>query len=47
MILKEVTLDDIASLQRIARLTFIETFAEGNAEEDLRKYLALTLMRSA
>lgn len=40
MILKEVTLDDIASLQKIARLTFIETFAESNTEEDLHKYVA-------
>jgi diamine N-acetyltransferase len=35
-----VTLSDIDPLQQISRLTFTETFAAVNTEENLRKYLA-------
>ena len=31
--------EDLKTLQKISRETFIETFAKENTEEDLRKYL--------
>ena len=34
-----VTLNDIDQLQKIGRQTFFETFAAGNTEEDMKKYL--------
>jgi diamine N-acetyltransferase len=35
----EVTQNDIFRLQKISRETFFETFADGNTEENMRKYL--------
>jgi len=37
--IKKVTLSDIKDLQSIGRQTFFETFAEGNTESDMKKYL--------
>jgi len=37
--IKKVTLDDIHPLQKIGRQTFYETFAMGNTEENMTKYL--------
>lgn len=36
---KKATVNDVALLQQISRQTFSETFAEGNAAEDMEKYL--------
>jgi diamine N-acetyltransferase len=36
---KKVTLNEITELQRIGRQTFFETFAAGNTEENMKKYL--------
>lgn len=36
---KEVKIQDIEELQRIGRQTFYETFAAGNTEENMQKYL--------
>lgn len=35
----KATVNDVALLQQISRQTFSDTFAEGNAEEDMQKYL--------
>ncbi|WP_143961357.1 GNAT family N-acetyltransferase [Litoribacter populi] len=35
----KVTLENIDQLQKIGRQTFFETFASGNTEEDMKKYL--------
>ncbi|MBK8346502.1 MAG: GNAT family N-acetyltransferase [Saprospiraceae bacterium] len=35
----KVTLDNIDQLQKIGRLTFFETFASGNTEENMKTYL--------
>ena len=37
--IKKVSLPDIDELQSISRQTFLETFAEGNTESDMKKYL--------
>lgn len=37
--IKKVTLTDIDQLQKIGRQTFYETFASGNTEENMNKYL--------
>lgn len=37
--IKKVTLSDIDQLQKIGRQTFYETFATGNTEENMTKYL--------
>lgn len=37
--IKKVTLNDIDQLQEIGRQTFYETFATGNTEENMTKYL--------
>ncbi|NEU07998.1 GNAT family N-acetyltransferase [Flavihumibacter sp. R14] len=37
--IKKVTLSDIDQLKKISRQTFLETFAAGNTEENMRKYL--------
>ncbi|WP_276805155.1 GNAT family N-acetyltransferase [Lactobacillus hominis] len=37
--IKEVTLEDIAQLQKISRQTFTETFGAYNTEEDLAEFL--------
>lgn len=37
--IKKVTLDDVASLQKIGRQTFAQTFSESNSAEDMEKYL--------
>ncbi|ULQ53398.1 GNAT family N-acetyltransferase [Flavihumibacter fluvii] len=37
--IKKVGLTDIRQLQEISRQTFIETFAGGNTEENMQKYL--------
>lgn len=39
MIIKKVTPNDILLLQEIGRQTFFETFAAGNTEENMKKYL--------
>ncbi|MBS1979283.1 MAG: GNAT family N-acetyltransferase [Bacteroidetes bacterium] len=39
IILRRVTLSDLALLQEIGRQTFSETFAEGNTEENMKSYL--------
>ncbi len=36
---KNVTIHDIDKLQKIGRQTFYETFATGNTEENMKKYL--------
>lgn len=41
--IKKVTLSDISELQSIGRQTFSETFADGNTESDMKKYLAKNL----
>ena len=40
MTTRKVTLSDIDQLQKIGRQTFFETFAAGNTEENMQKYLA-------
>jgi diamine N-acetyltransferase len=40
MTTRRVTLSDIDQLQIIGRQTFFETFAAGNTEENMQKYLA-------
>jgi ribosomal protein S18 acetylase RimI-like enzyme len=37
--IKKVTINDLDQLQKIGRQTFRETFASGNTEENLNKYL--------
>jgi ribosomal protein S18 acetylase RimI-like enzyme len=37
--IRRVTLSDIDRLQKIGRQTFFETFAAGNSEENMKKYL--------
>lgn len=37
--IKEVTLNDLAQLQKIGRQTFYETFSAENTEENMTKYL--------
>ena len=37
--IKRATINDIQQLQKIARRTFIETFAAANTEENMKKYL--------
>jgi ribosomal protein S18 acetylase RimI-like enzyme len=37
--IKEVNLNDVDQLQKIARQTFFETFSAGNTEENMTKYL--------
>ncbi len=37
--IKKVTITDVNELQKIGRQTFAETFAAGNTEENMRKYL--------
>jgi diamine N-acetyltransferase len=37
--IQKVTLDNIDQLQKIGRQTFFETFASGNTEENMKKYL--------
>lgn len=37
--IKKVSLNDINQLQKIGRQTFYETFASGNTEENMTKYL--------
>lgn len=39
MKLSEAKTDDLKAVQRIARETFYETFAEANTEADMKKYL--------
>ncbi len=36
---RKVNLDDVIQLQQISRITFSETFAEHNTNDDLNKYL--------
>ncbi len=38
--IQKVSLNDLNQLQQISRQTFAETFAAGNTEENLNKYLA-------
>ncbi|MFL1010949.1 GNAT family N-acetyltransferase [Flavisericum labens] len=37
--IRKITVKDINELQKIGKLTFAETFASGNSEEDMQKYL--------
>lgn len=37
--IKKVTINDLDQLQQIGRQTFYETFASGNTEENMNKYL--------
>ena len=37
--IKRVTGNEVDQLQKIARLTFAETFASGNSEENMKRYL--------
>jgi len=37
--IKKVSLSDIEELRSISRQTFLETFADGNSESDMKKYL--------
>ena len=37
--LKKITIDHVESLQKLGRQTFAETYAAGNTEENLTKYL--------
>ena len=37
--IKKVSLSDIDELRSISRQTFLETFADGNTESDMKKYL--------
>ncbi len=37
--IQRVSLNDIYKLQKISRVTFFETFADGNTEENMKKYL--------
>lgn len=37
--IRKVTTNDLDELQKIGRLTFYETFASGNTEENMNKYL--------
>lgn len=39
VIIRKISLEDINELQKIGRKTFFETFASGNTEEDMKKYL--------
>ncbi|MBP8238358.1 MAG: GNAT family N-acetyltransferase [Saprospiraceae bacterium] len=39
IVIKRVRIDDIDQLQKIGRLTFAETFSEGNTDEDMQQYL--------
>ncbi len=38
--IRQISIRDLAALQKISRNTFAETFAEGNSEENLANYLA-------
>lgn len=38
-IIRKIDVNDVIQLQQISRVTFSETFAEHNTEEDLNKYL--------
>jgi diamine N-acetyltransferase len=40
IVIKKIGVTDIAQLQIIGRQTFFETFADGNTEENMQKYLA-------
>ena len=37
--IRKIDIDDVILLQSIGRQTFMETFADGNTEENMRKYL--------
>ncbi|GIV41398.1 MAG: hypothetical protein KatS3mg034_0708 [Vicingaceae bacterium] len=37
--IRKVTTNDLKELQKIGRLTFYETFASDNTEENMNKYL--------
>jgi len=39
IIIRKAELKDIYNLQKIGKQTFVETFSEGNTEENLKKYL--------
>jgi len=38
--IRQISIRDLAALQKISRNTFAETFTEGNSEENLANYLA-------
>ncbi|MFL0206303.1 GNAT family N-acetyltransferase [Aquirufa sp. 2-AUSEE-184A6] len=38
--IRQISVHDLPALQTIGRKTFVETFAEGNSEENLARYLA-------
>ncbi len=37
--IRKVTINDLDQIQKIGRQTFYETFASGNTEENMNKYL--------
>ncbi|WP_375579354.1 GNAT family N-acetyltransferase [Marivirga tractuosa] len=37
--IKQITLQEITDLQKISKETFFETYAAGNTEEDMKRYL--------
>jgi diamine N-acetyltransferase len=39
IIVKKISIKELAQLQKISKITFSETFAEHNTKEDLEKYL--------
>lgn len=38
--IEKIRLDEVDKLEKLSRLTFTETFGEGNTEEDLKEFLA-------
>ena len=41
--IKKVTLNDIDQLQKIGKQTFFETFSAANTEENMKKYLKVSI----
>ena len=41
--IKKIDVADVLALQKVARQTFYDTFAEHNSEEDMREYLEVNL----
>ena len=39
LLIRKVSFKDISDLQKICKQTFLETYAAGNTEEDMHKYL--------
>lgn len=43
VVIRPVSIQDVGFLQEISRFTFLETFASGNTEENMRQYLEESL----